>query len=234
MRVVAVIPARGGSKGVPRKNIRLLGGKPLIHYSIETAKQIELIDRIVVSTDSPEIADVVGDPALVPFLRPASLALDDTPDLPVFQHVLDWLRRTENCEPEILVHLRPTSPLRRADSVRDGIRLLLDNPDAESVRGVCLPSQNPFKMWRIEGGFLQPLIQTGLPEAFNMPRQSLPEVWWQSAAVDVVRARVVRSGSMTGSRILPLKMSEVDSVDIDSPLDFTFAEMLLGQRHPRG
>lgn len=230
MRVLAVIPARGGSKGVPKKNIRPLAGKPLICHTVDVARQVTLIDRIVVSTDSEEIAAAVGDPSLVPFMRPAELAQDDTPDLPVFRHVLDWLRDAEGAEPAIVVHLRPTSPLRTAASVRKGIELLLGNPEADSVRGVCVPTQNPFKMWRIEDGFLRPLIDFAGPEAYNMPRQSLPEVWWQNAAVDVVRRRVIMAGSMTGEHIVPLVMVEMESVDIDSAVDFQLAELLLGSR----
>lgn len=230
MRVVAVVPARGGSKGVPKKNIRLLAGKPLICHTIDVARQVAQIDRIIVSTDSEEIAAAVGAPSLVPFIRPVALAQDDTPDLPVFRHVLEWLRDTEGVEPEVVVHLRPTSPLRSPESVRKGIELLLEHPEADSVRGVCVPTQNPFKMWRIENGWLRPLIETAGPEAYNMPRQSLPAVWWQNAAVDVVRSRTILAGSMTGSRILPLVMDDLESVDIDSPVDFQIAELLLTAR----
>lgn len=230
MGIVAIIPARSGSKGVPKKNIHPLAGKPLIRYTVDEARKVSLIDRIIVSTDSEEIAEAVGDPMLVPFLRPAALAADDTPDLPVFVHALDWLRAHEGFDPTIVVHLRPTSPLRTATSIARGVQTMLDHPEADAVRGVCPPTQNPFKMWRIEEGKLLPLLVCNLPEAYNQPRQKLPQVWWQNAAVDVVQCRVIRNGSMTGRVILPLIMDEIESIDIDTPLDFLVAEAILRER----
>src|SRR5262245_22108602 len=111
--VVAIVPARGGSKGIPRKNVREVGGHPLIAYSIAAGLASPLVSRVIVSTDNEEIASVArAYGAEVPFMRPAELAADDTPDLPVFIHALDWLARHENQSPAIVVHLRPTSPLR--------------------------------------------------------------------------------------------------------------------------
>jgi N-acylneuraminate cytidylyltransferase len=231
MKVLAIIPARGGSKGVPGKNIRPLAGKPLIRHTVDEAKKVSLIDRIVVTTDSHEIADAVGEPSLVPFMRPTELAGDATPDLPVFQHALNWLAENEGYVADIVVHLRPTSPLRKAASIERGIQALIDDPAADAVRGVVEPNQNPYKMWRIgDDGALTPLLDAGIPEAYNQPRQSLPKVYWQNAAVDVVRATTILAGSMTGRRILPLVMDEIESVDIDTYHDFMVAEALLAER----
>src|SRR5678816_951191 len=121
--VLAIVPARGGSKGIPRKNVRLIGGHPLIAYSIAAGLAAEHVDRVLVTTDDAEIADVArlyG--ADVPFRRPVELAADDTPDLPVFLHALEWLDREEGYRPEIIVHLRPTSPLRQVADIDEAIR----------------------------------------------------------------------------------------------------------------
>lgn len=228
--VLALIPARGGSKSIPRKNIRSFAGQPLIAYSIAAGLAAEMVSRVVVSTDDEEIAAIArcyG--AETPFLRPAELSQDHTADLPVFQHALDWLAEHEGYQPEIVVQLRPTSPFRRVSHIDQAIYRLLERPEADSVRTVCLPFQNPFKMWRIgPEGYMQPLLGTEYPEPYNMPRQLLPEVFWQTGYVDVVWAdTILQKGSMTGDRILPLVIDPSEWIDIDSPDDWRRAERLL-------
>ena len=230
--VLGVIPARGGSKGIPRKNLRLLAGQPLIAHTIQTARQAGSLDRLIVTTDDEEIRQVaqrVG--AEAPFLRPAELGRDDVPDLPVFRHLLAWLEEHERYAPDLLVHLRPTSPLRRPEDIDEGVRLLLAHPEADSVRSVCMPSQNPFKMWRIVGGYLQPLVPGPGPEPYNTPRQELPEVWWQTGEVDVTRREtILAKHSMTGERILPLVTAARRPLDLDSAADLEFAELVLAKQ----
>lgn len=229
--VLAIIPARGGSKSIPHKNIRLLAGFPLIAYSIAAARAATLVKRVIVSTDDPDIAAVARTyGAEVPFLRPAEHARDDTPDLPVFQHALQWLAENEGYLPEIVVQLRPTSPFRRVWHIDQAVARLLDRPEADAVRTVCLPFQNPFKMWRIQpDGFMQPLIAVeGAPEPYNLPRQALPEVYWQTGYVDAARTdTILQQNSMTGQRILPLVIDSSEWVDIDSPDDWRRAERQL-------
>jgi N-acylneuraminate cytidylyltransferase len=229
-QVLALIPARGGSKSIPRKNIRLLAGYPLIAYSIACGLAAETVTRIIVSTDDEEIATVsrrYG--AETPFLRPAEFSQDNTPDLPVFEHALRWLEENEGYRPEIVVQLRPTSPFRRAWHIDQAVYRLLERPEADSVRAVIVPFQNPFKMWRIGAdGFMQPLIQTGHPEPYNMPRQLLPDVYWQTGYVDAAWSdTILEKGSMTGENILPLVMDPSEWIDIDSPDDWRRAERLI-------
>ena len=233
--IVAIIPARSGSKSVPRKNIKLLAGKPLIAYSILEAKKCQYLDRIIVSTDDLEIASVAKEyGAEVPFLRPKEIAKDDTPDLPVFQHAIEWIEKNNGSNPQIIVHLRPTSPLRRAQHIDAGIRLLRENREADSVRAVCVPSQTPFKMWHIVNGFMEPLLCTEIPEAYNIPRQYLPKVYWQTGSVDVVRAATIRKkNSMTGGKILPLIVEEIYSIDVDNDFDFVIVEALIAELERR-
>jgi CMP-N-acetylneuraminic acid synthetase len=229
-KVLALIPARGGSKSIPRKNILPFAGFPLIAYSIAAAMTAETVRRVIVSTDDVEIAEIARRyGAEVPFLRPAEIAEDHTPDLPVFQHALQWLDEHEGYNPDIVVQLRPTSPLRRTWHIDHAVFRLLEHPEADSVRTVCIPFQNPYKMWRIHSdGFLLPLLETEFPEPYNMPRQLLPDVYWQTGYVDAAWAdTILNRNSMTGDHILPLIISPEEWVDIDSIDDWRRAERML-------
>lgn len=228
-QVLAIVPARGGSKGIPGKNIKRLGGFPLIAYSIAAGLQAHSVNRVLVSTDDENIARVAREwGAEVPFLRPAELAQDNTTDWPVFDHALRWLEENEGYQPEIVVQLRPTSPFRRVSHIDDAVGLLRENAQADAVRTVCLPRENPFKMWLDDDGWMQPLMKGYGEEPYNQPRQELPVAWWQTGSVDACRARTIRElRSMTGRRILPLKMSATDVIDMDSPADWEMAETLL-------
>jgi N-acylneuraminate cytidylyltransferase len=229
--VLAIIPARGGSKSIPRKNIRPFAGHPLIAYSIAAARAAETVTRVVVSTDDEEIAAVARRyGAETPFLRPAEFSQDNTPDLPVFRHALQWLDEYEDYRPEILVQLRPTSPFRRVAHIDSAVYRLIERPEADSVRTVCVPFQNPFKMWSIDlDGYMQPLVRFhGAEEPYNMPRQALPEVYWQTGYVDTAWSdTILTKNSMTGDRILPLVIDSSEWIDIDSPDDWRRAERLL-------
>jgi N-acylneuraminate cytidylyltransferase len=230
--ILAIIPARGGSKTVPRKNIQPLAGHPLIAYSIAAGLQAQRVNRVIVSTDDEEIAEIGRSyGAEVPFLRPASLAQDETVDLPVFKNALEWLAETEAYQPEIVVQLRPTSPLRPPDCVDRAIEILLSNTDGDSVRGVIPSGQNPYKMWRISSeGNLQPLLGNNFEEPYNMPRQELPQTYWQTGHIDVIRAStILEKGSMSGDVILPLIMDPRYAVDIDTAKDHEHAQWILGQ-----
>ncbi len=232
IEVLSVIPARGGSKGIPRKNIRLFAGYPLIAYSIAAGLQSKMVTRIIVSTDDEEIAEVARRyGAEVPFLRPAELAQDRTTDLPVFQHALRWLEEHEGYRPEVVVQLRPTSPVRPADCVDSAVRLLLATPEADSVRGVVEAGQNPHKMWRVDSasGRMTPLLSVpGVAEPYNAPRQSLPPVYWQTGHVDAVRpSAILEKGSMSGDYVLALRLDPRYTVDLDSLADWEHAEWMV-------
>jgi N-acylneuraminate cytidylyltransferase len=229
-RVLGLIPARGGSKSIPRKNLRPVAGRPLIAHSIEAARASRTIDRIVVSTDDDEIAQTaLGLDAEVPFARPPDLAKDDTPDLPVFRHALDWFDEHEGWKPEIVVQLRPTSPLRRPEDIDRAVEILDGRPDADSVRSVAEPLENPYKMWTVtEGGWMAPILASALVEPFNMPRQQLPAVYWQTGAVDVTRRRtIVDLNSMTGERIVPLIVDTLGMVDIDTEASLAAVDWMI-------
>ncbi|HNO85401.1 MAG TPA: acylneuraminate cytidylyltransferase [Anaerolineales bacterium] len=230
--ILALIPARGGSKGIPRKNIRSFAGYPLIAWSIAAAKQSELVTRVIVSTDDEEIAAVAREwGAETPFLRPAEFAQDKTTDLPVFEHALKWLEDVEGYRPDIVIQLRPTSPVRPHKMVDDAIRILLEHPDADCVRGVVPAGQNPFKMWRFhgEGKPLNPLLTVdGIAEPYNAPRQILPPVYWQTGHIDAIRtATIAQKASLTGDVIYPLVIDPKYTVDIDTLPDWAKYEALV-------
>ena len=228
MAVLAVVPARGGSKGIPGKNLVEVCGRPLVAWSVAAGLAASTVDRVVVSTDDADIAAAgraAG--AEVPFLRPESLAGDLVADLPVFQHVLERLAADEGYEPDLVVQLRPTSPVRPAGLIDDGVGRLAGEPSADSLRAVCPAPSTPYKMWRIDDGWLDPLLGTVDDELFNRPRQTLPPVHWQIGTLDVIRAPVIRAGSMSGRRILALEVDASLAVDIDRPEDIERAARAL-------
>jgi len=228
-KVLAVIPARAGSKGVPNKNIRPLLGKPLIIYSIEAAKASKYIDRIIVSTDGEKIAKVAkGAGAETPFLRPAEFAMDNTPDTPVFEHCLKWLKDNENYTPDIIVHLRPTGPLRTSQEIDEAIDLLERRPQAESVRSVEEPPKPPYKMWKPSKLYMKPFITLiGVKDFHTAPRQFLPKVYQTTADIGVFRLKtLLNKKSIIGDKVLPYVLKR-PTVDIDSIFDFKIAELIL-------
>jgi len=228
--VLAVVQARGGSKSIPGKNIRSLAGHPLIAYSIAAGLAAQSVTRLIVSTDSQEIAEIARQyGAEVPFLRPPELAQDDSPDLPLFQHALRWLEDHEDYRPDVVVQLRPTSPLRPVGLIDEAVEALRACPEADCVRGVTGPNQNPYKMWRAGAdGFLQPLLSHEFTEPYNMPRQHLPQVYWQTGHIDAIRYETIAvKKSLTGERVLPLVIERGYCVDIDAEPDWAYAESLL-------
>lgn len=225
-KIIAIIPARGGSKGLPGKNIRLLGGKPLIAHSIETAKKSSLVDRVIVTTDDAEIAEVAKRyGAEVPFLRPAELAEDDTPPDPVLKHTLEFLKEKENYKPDIIVWLEPPCPFRTPEEVDDAIRMLQEDPEADSLRAVCEPFQNPFKSWTLEGKYLNPLIEKKGKVFHTGPRQKTQKVYWQNGALFLLKYdTIMKKGNFFGDKILPYFMESDRFVDIDKKEDLELAE----------
>ena len=232
LEVLAIIPARAGSKSIAKKNVRFFAGHPLLAYSIAAALQATRVTRVMVSTDDKEYGDIARSyGAEVPFLRPAELAADDVTDLPVFEHALNWLIDNEKYKPDIVVQLRPTSPIRPRDCVDRAVEILINNPQADSVRGVVNSGQNPYKMWRLtDNGQMIPLLKDAVDEAYNMPRQSLPATYWQTGHIDAIRTEtILKKKSMSGETILPLLIDEKYTVDIDTLDDWRRAEYSLSR-----
>ncbi len=232
MNIYAIIPARGGSKGLPGKNTRLLHGKPLIAWTIEVAKAVAEITRVIVSTDDEEIAKVARECGAEVFMRPKELAQDDTLDVPVFEHHLNALKEKGEL-PDMVVDLRATAPLRGAPRIKEGIELLkhLGKERADSVRAVSKVSKHPYKMWKQNGEFIEPFLperMTGMKEPYNAPRQSLPPVFQNNGCMNAFWPEtVLEKHSMTGENIAGFVMSDDESVNIDTGLDFLIAEELM-------
>jgi len=228
-RILAIIPARGGSKGIPRKNIRLFAGHPLVAFSIAAGLQSDTVTRVLVSTDDEEIAEVArGYGAETPFLRPAELAGDQTLDLPVFQHALGWLADHEDYHPELVVHLRPTTPLRPPDLVDRAVHIMLTHPEADSVRGITPAHQNPYKMWLMESEEkpIHSLIMLpGIDEPYNALRQMLPKAYAHNGLIDIIRTdTILKMNSMSGKTILPVLFDPSYDIDLDTAEDWKRAE----------
>ena len=233
IEVLAVIPARGGSKGIPGKNIKLLGGYPLIAYSIAAGLKSRLVSRTIVSTDDEKIAVVAREyGAEVPFMRPAEISQDMTEDLPVFEHAIRWFAENENYRPGIIVQLRSTSPFRPIGSVDEAVELLIGDKSADSVRTVTPSGEDPYKMWRIENDKLVPLLQSEFREPYNMPRQKLPKTYWQTGHIDAFRtSTVTEKHSLTGDKILPLVVDRQFATDLDNLEQWELAEWILAHRN---
>lgn len=229
MKILGFIPARSGSKRIPMKNIELLNGKPLIAYTIEAAKKSKFINRIVVSTDSEEIASVANQyGAEIPFHRPESISKDDSTEMQFFEHALDWFSKNENYEPDLIVLLYPTSPFRKPESIDKAIEEMLKHPEADSLRSVKLCSEHPYKMWVIEDGYLKPFIKGEDPNIHTLSYQLLPTVYIQNASIYITKPSTIRNKkSPTGGIIIPFVMDEMESADINNPIDFKFAKILM-------
>jgi CMP-N,N'-diacetyllegionaminic acid synthase len=226
MNIVTVIPARGGSKSIPRKNIIQLGGHPLIKYSIDYSIKCDLIARTIVSTDDEEIASIsklLG--AEVPFIRPFNLAQDETPDFPVLLHALHEIESMSEDIIDVMVLLRPTSPLRPQGLIEKGISLLSDNPDATSVRAVAKTKEHPFRQWVKNNEYIDGFIKDDVThEPFNIPRQFLPDLYFQTGDIEIVRRKTIIDGSVSGSRVVPLFIDSEQVNDIDHIKDLKIAE----------
>ncbi|TCL69971.1 N-acylneuraminate cytidylyltransferase [Hydrogenispora ethanolica] len=218
MNILAIIPARGGSKGVPGKNIRLLGGYPLIAFSIAAAKLANDITRVVVSTDSAEIAAIAQSyGAETPFLRPAELARDQSADLEFMRHALEWFQKHEAKIPDYLVHLRPTTPLREPQVIEAAINRLLNHPEASSLRSAHLAPESPWKWFRLdELGYFRSFGGNIDNEVLNNPRQAFSDAYIPDGYVDVViPALILSSGRLHGEKMLAFvspNCTEVDTV----------------------
>lgn len=229
MRVLGLIPARGGSKGIPGKNVRLLGGKPLLAWTAEAALASRRLSRVVLSTDDEEIAETGRRYGLeTPFLRPAELARDDTPTLPVVRHALEVLERAEPAGHrfDAVCLLQPTSPFRRAADV-DGCIALLEERGLDAVVSVLPvpPEHNPHWVYFEDGGLLR--LATG--EEQPIPRrQELPPAFHRDGSIYVTRRDILMAGSLYGRRLGGYGMPDAGrSVNLDTPADWERAERLL-------
>ena len=225
-KILAIIPARSGSKSIPNKNILDFSGLPLIAHSIIQAKNSQFINRVIVSTDSDKyakIASIYG--AEVPFIRPKIISQDDSLDIDTFIHALRYLMQNENYTPDLVVHLRPTHPIRNVIDIDNMIEIISGNTEADSIRSVSKASETPYKMWFLhENNILKPFVETS-KELYNKPRQVLPVVYYQNANIDVIRTKtILNKKSMSGDIVLGYLIDK--SYDIDYTEDFNKYNLL--------
>ena len=223
MKTVALIPARGGSKGIPKKNVKGFCGKPLIAHIIETALMVRELDRVIVSTEDREIAEVSGRyGAEVPFIRPNKLAGDETPTLPVLQHAVKYLEENEDYRPDVVVLLYPTSPLLKPGRITEAIDMMRDE-GFDSVLSVVRDSGH---YWiEQEGGYerMHPRVL--------MNRQYVTPLFKENGAIYICKRDLLMEGNeLVGGKLGFLVMEREESIDIDEPLDFEFAELLMRNR----
>ena len=226
---MGIITARGGSKSIPRKNIKDLGGKPLIVWTIEAAKNSGIFDRIILSTDDEEIAEVSKKfGAEVPFMRPAELAEDTTPHMPVLKHAVKWLKQNENYEPDYVAILQPTAPFREPRHFKEAFELL-EKTDADSVLGVReIPLHfNPAWAYRAdENNFLKLFVSEGPLKKRIMRRQNLSPAYTHNGAVYIFKTGLLFGSepNFYGEKVVPYVMDAASSVNIDGVDDWEEAE----------
>ena len=227
MKILTIIPARGGSKGVPRKNIAMLNDKPLISYTISAALEADYIQDTIVSTDDAEIADIAKElGALVPFIRPLNLSTDQAESSPVIEHALYFMEEFRGFKYDAILMLQPTSPLRTSQHINDSISLF-NSKDCDSlVSIVSVGGNHPLRMKLLDGDKLSNYEVQGF---WNMkPRQSLPPVYIRNGSIYLIsRDSFIKHKQLIGENCLGYLMSDIESINIDTRIDLLVAELLL-------
>lgn len=223
--VLAIIPARSGSKRLPGKNLRILGRMSLLGHAVASTREASTLDRVIVSTASVELADEAGrHGAETPFLRPPELATDDAAMVPVLQHAVNWLEVSEGLRPDLVVTLQPTSPFRTGADIDRAVRKLLET-DADSAQTVTEACYHPFFMTTLDGDRAIPLF----PEGHKLPRRrDAPPAYQPSGSVYVTRHHVLMTqGRITGEDNRAIVMGFEASINVDTEWDFRLAELIL-------
>jgi len=231
VNILGLIPARGGSKGIPRKNIVPLAGKPLLYYTCQAALDSQELDRTLINTDDPEIADLGRQFGIeAPLLRPAHLAGDDVSIHPVIMHTLEWLDNFEGYHVDIVVLLQPTSPMRTSIHIDSAIQMIL-NSDADTLVSVQkIPHNfNPSSLMKVDDqGYLHPFKE----DKIILRRQEKPTYYARNGpAILIIRRNVLDSGNLYGESILPFEMSRLESIDIDDMDDLILTESLINYQN---
>ena len=230
MSNLAVIPARGGSKRIPRKNIKSFLGKPIMAYSIEAALESGLFDEVMVSTDDKEIAEVAKSAnAEIPFIRPSEFAEDTTPDRPVLIHFLEWYFNKEGKYPALIVFLRPTSPLRKIDDLKKAIHRIKSNYLFSGLRSINKVEgiHHPFWMYKKDDEILKPFIDN-IDITKYYQKQLLPDCYRLNGAIDILKPEVILNNKyIYGNRVTYIEIDERLSIDIDTKFDFELCEFMM-------
>ncbi len=216
-RVTCLIPARCGSKGIPFKNILPLGKHPLISYSIAAAESTPLIDSTTVTTDSDEIAEISKKyGAEIPFIRPKQISGDKSLDIEFFQHYLEYLNTNKKPIPKLIVHLRPTSPLRNVDVINSAVQFMLDNPEYTGLRSAQKTHLTPYKIFKLDGDCMVPFLTlNGNVESANLPRQQFEDAYLPNGYVDIIRtSTLIDTGQLHGRKLKLLETNSIIDIDV--------------------
>lgn len=230
MEILGLVTARGGSKSIPGKNVKLLAGKPLINWTIDEARKSRLVSRLLVSTDDDEIRSVsLAGGAEVPFLRPAEIAGDTSPHIDVMNHALNWLKTEQNYQPDYVLLLQPTSPFRTVQDIDGVIRMAMNNPEADALIGVCEADNHPFLIKKLDSqGRLEDYIQSDLA---YLRRQDLPPAYVINGAIYLNKPASLRGErKMVPPGSLAYIMPKEHSLDVDTSWDFHVAELIMNDR----
>lgn len=224
-KVLCIIPARIGSKGVPKKNIKIMNDKPLIYYSIKVAQNSKYINKIVVSSDSKEILDIANEYGVhTPFLRPKELALDSSLDIDYIKHTLEYLKKEEGYAPDYIALLRPTTPIRNAHMIDKAIDKLINNPEATGLRSAHEVAESPFKWYKKEGDYYTSISPEYSLEDTCKPRQSFPSVYLPNGYIDIIKPTYI-DNSLYGNKIL--NFITPTTYEVDTMEDFEYIEYLM-------
>jgi len=235
MIILCLIPARSGSKGIIDKNIKILNNKPLLCHSIDQAKESKYYKnkqmRIVVTTDSEKYANISKEyGAEIPVLRPSEISQDLSTDFEFMKHMIDYLKENENYNPDIILQLRPTQPLRNKDDIDKCLDIFINKfEEYDSLRTVVPYEKSPFKMYEIKNNMLMPLFKTLIvnekiiDEPYNQCRQLLPQTFLHNGYIDILKPYLLNDGKISGDRIYPYVMNKDDTIDIDSLEDWNNA-----------
>lgn len=232
-KILCIIPARSGSKGLPGKNIKLFKNQPLFTWSIKQAKESKYVKqmKIIVSTDSNEylnIAKAYG--SETPFIRPKTISGDLSTDYEFIKHTVDWLRDNKNYNPDIILQLRPTQPCRKVIDIDKCLDIFIDNYDKyDSLRSVVEFDKSPYKMYHINKHQLIPLYKeiNGINEPYNQCRQVLPKTYLHNGYIDIIKTSILNKETISGNNIYPYIMDKNETIDIDTEDDWEKAEKYL-------
>jgi CMP-N-acetylneuraminic acid synthetase len=220
IRILCIIPARSGRKGLPHKNIKDYRGKPLLAWSIEQAQLCRYDMKIVVSTDSKEYADIAMKyGAEAPFLRPSEISGDLSTDYECMKHSVEWLKENHQYYPDIVLQLRPTSPLRNVEDINNAIGLFLENRENyDSLRSVIEFEKSPYKMYNVKENTLVPLFKKvdDIDEPYNQCRQILPKCYLHNGYIDIFNTSILERETISGEKIYPYVMNKEEDLDIDT------------------
>ena len=235
MIILCLIPARSGSKGILDKNIKILNGKPLIAHSIDQAKETKYYKnnqmRIVVTTDSEKYANIAKEyGAEIPVLRPSEISQDLSTDFEFMKHMIDYLKENENYNPDMILQLRPTQPIRKIEDINKCLDLFIENyQNYDSLRTIVPYDKSPFKMYEVKNNILTPLFktltidETNIIEPYNQCRQLLPQTYLHNGYIDILKPYLLNDNKISGDKIYPYVMNKEDTIDIDTLEDWNKA-----------